>query len=264
LSAASNGFIELVAKHYQFAVFVISIFAVAMGVSRWLGKTLWLNRENLHRKKLGLPTASLFASGGSSEQSFTYTALLQGGLVGLGILGIVLSYVVLMLAFFYFIGDVDGWPRALKGTVGLMIYPVGMLGFIVLIAIVFCKGSNSLFHSIAMFVFVVLCVVAGLSPVGQGKSMDASVALTIQSMALAILSLFFSYLVGMGEGIKKADPSLNYPLVNFVLVQGDNLDKALLYERTDSDYRLIAQDGSNRIVPAVNVREIRMLESPRA
>jgi hypothetical protein len=143
-----------------------------------------------------------------------------------------------------------------------MIYPVGMLGFIVLIAIVFCKGSNSLFHSIAMFVFVVLCVVAGLSPVGQGKSMDASVALTIQSMALAILSLFFSYLVGMGD--KKADPSLNYPLVNFVLVQGDNLDKALLYERTDSDYRLIAQDGSNRIVPAVNVREIRMLESPRA
>ena len=158
-----------VAKHYQFAVFVISIFAVAMGGSRWLGKTLWLNRENLHRKKLGLPTASLFASGGSSEQSFTYTALLQGGLVGLGILGIVLSYVVLMLAFFYFIGDVDGWPRALKGTVGLMIYPVGMLGFIVLIAIVFCKGSNSLFHSIAMFVFVVLCVVA-YPLLGRGRA----------------------------------------------------------------------------------------------
>jgi hypothetical protein len=33
-------------------------------------------------------------------------------------------------------------------------------------------------------------------------------------------------------------------------------DEAWLYERTDSDYRIVTKSGSNHIIPASNVKQI--------
>jgi hypothetical protein len=48
-------------------------------------------------------------------------------------------------------------------------------------------------------------------------------------------------------------------LVSLEVVQGTSFDEAWLYERTDSDYRLVTRSGSNHIIPAANVKEIRGL-----
>jgi hypothetical protein len=79
----------------------------------------------------------------------------------------------------------------------------------------------------------------------------------IQTSILVILFLCVSYVMGMMEGLRIADPAPNYPLVILETREGVILDRAWLYERTDSDYRLVTESGSNYIVPATNVKEIR-------
>ena len=63
----------------------------------------------------------------------------------------------------------------------------------------------------------------------------------------------------MSEGLKAADPEQNYPLVSLEVIQGTNFDQAWLYERTDSDYRLVTKCGSNHIIAAANVKNIKAL-----
>jgi hypothetical protein len=63
----------------------------------------------------------------------------------------------------------------------------------------------------------------------------------------------------MSDGLKSADPEQTHPLVRLEVVEGTSLDQAWLYERTDSDYRLVTKCGSNYIIPAANVKEIRGL-----
>ena len=67
----------------------------------------------------------------------------------------------------------------------------------------------------------------------------------------------------MNEGRVAANPAVNYPLVTLDVHQGKNLDEAWLYEKTDSDYRLVTKTGSNHIIPATNVKEIKgPIEAP--
>jgi len=48
----------------------------------------------------------------------------------------------------------------------------------------------------------------------------------------------------VSEGLKAADPASNYPLVSIELIQGTGFDEAWLYERTDSDYRIVTKSSS--------------------
>jgi hypothetical protein len=43
------------------------------------------------------------------------------------------------------------------------------------------------------------------------------------------------------------------------VIQGTGFDEAWLYERTDSDYRIVTKSGSNHIIPASNVKQIKGL-----
>src|SRR5262249_13862933 len=79
----------------------------------------------------------------------------------------------------------------------------------------------------------------------------------IQTLSVGILFLSVSYVMGMIEGLRTAYPALNYPLVILETRDGAILDRAWLYARTDSDYRLVTAMGSNAIVPATSVKEIR-------
>jgi hypothetical protein len=86
--------IEHLVKNYLFYVWVFSMFVICAGIARWYGKRQWYEREKLRRKELGLPIASLLSVGGSSEQSFTYSSLFQGGLLGVRHVVGVLAYSV--------------------------------------------------------------------------------------------------------------------------------------------------------------------------
>jgi hypothetical protein len=86
--------IEHFVKNYLFYVWVFSMFVICAGIARWYGKRQWYEREKLRRKEIGLPVASLLSVGGSSEQSFTYSSLFQGGLLGVRHVVGVFSYAI--------------------------------------------------------------------------------------------------------------------------------------------------------------------------
>jgi len=63
----------------------------------------------------------------------------------------------------------------------------------------------------------------------------------------------------VSEGFKAADPESTYPLVSVKVIEGTDFEEAWLYERTDSDYRIVTKSGSNHIIPASSVKEIKGL-----
>ena len=81
-------------------------------------------------------------------------------------------------------------------------------------------------------------------------------SVALYTAIIIVLSFGLSYTIGMSEGLRSADPALNYPLVTLEMRDGGRLERAWLYERTDSDYRLVTENGTNHVVPAANVKEI--------
>jgi hypothetical protein len=260
MSAEAKSLMDAIEKSYQFYVYLFTVFVVFMGVARWYGKQVWRKREESRRESNGLPVAALL-SGGNSQQSFTYTGLFQGGLTGVCIAVMQLSWVVLMLGYFEVFAAVTS--RSLRGmdiwheTSILMFFPILMIGLFALIQIIPVRSRMSVLNYIFP-VGIVLVVVAG-AVAGVVLITDKSVVVTAQFLAVAILSLCASYFIGMSDGIHSADPESNYPLVSVELNQGGGFDQVWLYERTDSDYRLVTKNGTNHIVPTFNVKKIRKL-----
>src|SRR5262245_46871191 len=117
---------EEIQKNYQFYVSIFTLFVVCMGIARWFGRRDWLRIEKSRRKKAGLPVASLMSHDGSTEQSWTYYGLFQGGLLGLFLVASNMSYVAIWVISF----GVD-WFRENVGTV--MAYPISAILFGILI-----------------------------------------------------------------------------------------------------------------------------------
>jgi hypothetical protein len=88
---------------------------------------------------------------------------------------------------------------------------------------------------------------------------EKNVALPVQIIVTVIVCLCYSYVYGVSEGLKAADPETTYPLVSIEVIQGTDFDEAWLYEQTDSDYRIVTKSGSNHIIPASNVKQIKRL-----
>lgn len=88
---------------------------------------------------------------------------------------------------------------------------------------------------------------------------ENNVAFLAQIIPTVIVSLCYSYSYGVSEGLRAADPESTYPLVSVKVIEGTDFEEAWLYERTDSDYRIVTKSGSNQIIPASNVKEIKGL-----
>ena len=258
MSAEAKSLMEVIEKSYQFYVYVFTIFVVCMGVARWYGKQVWRKREESRRESCGLPVAALH-SGGNSEQSFTYTSLFQGGLIGVYIAVAQLTWVVLMLAWenglsvFTAAQRVDIWG----GVSILMFFPILMIAFVPLNTIFSFRNCISARHCIFPLGIVLGCVAGAVA--ATVLITDKGMVVAAQSLAVAILSLCMSYFIGMSDGIRAADPESNYPLVSVELNQGTGFDQVWLYERTDSDYRLVTKNGINHIILTFNVKKIRKI-----
>jgi hypothetical protein len=258
-----HSLIELIEKSYQFYVFLFTTFVICMGIARWLGKWIWYEGEKLRRKKLGVPVVSLISA--RSEQSFTYWSLAQGGLVGAAV---VFYFFVFHIVFdFVFKGKIEGPEH-------FMNFPVGFLAFSVILYPILLReqkwyGQDRLIKSRGLITIAILCYVGYLAtpvvfilgewlPYESFKELEASPEiLAVRALIAVILSLCLSYMLGMIDGLKAADPDANYPVVNVEVLQGSNFDQVWLYERTDSDYRVLTKSGSNHIIPATNVKEIK-------
>ena len=155
MPAEFQSWIDPIEKHYQFYVFVFSMFVIGMGIARWYGKRSWYEWEKLRRKKLGLLIASLISRDG--EQSFTYWGLFQGGLLEVVGVFTLLSYVAVMLVYYKIVrGQID-----ILDVSGLMSYPPLMLASGVLYVIFQHRRQNALAHSFVIVV-VIFCVVTAV------------------------------------------------------------------------------------------------------
>jgi hypothetical protein len=235
-------------KNYQFYLFLFSLFVVCMGLFRWLGRRTWLQWEKSRREEAGLPVALLMSQDGGAEQSWTYSALYQGGLLGVSLVASNLVFVVFMMIPQRSVEDA---VSALPILMGVPIFST-VFGIFQIIrterGLRFVKNSPG----------VIVIAVASLSTwiVGVTRDIEPLYIIAIDTLVIAVLSFCLSYALGMTEGLRIADPALNYPLVTVATRDGETLDRAWLYERTDSDYRLVTESGSNHIVPAANVKEI--------
>jgi hypothetical protein len=259
MSAEAKGLIEEIEKSYQFYVYLFTIFVVCMGVARWNGKQIWRKREESRRASSGLPVVALLSG---SEQSFTYTSLFQGGLMGVYIAVTQLMYVVLMLTFNDGIGILTNSgakpPTDIWGEVSiLMWFPILMIPYFALMTIISFRRRISVSSCIIPVGAIVVCVAGAVAATWWVT--DKSIVVAAEFLAVAILSLSASYFIGMADGIRSADPESNYPLVKIELHQGPDLDRVWLYKRTDSDYRLVTANGINHIIPTFNVKNIRKL-----
>jgi hypothetical protein len=253
---------ETIAKDYQFYVFVFSMFVIFMGIARWFGKRTWLDREKAARSRLKLPVAQLSAVGGDLQQSFTYAGLFQGGLVGVVAFVILMMYVVVMTAMsVWSSGDAAmSQSRVLAPVPVLMLFPIVMIPWAIFQYVRMGRKASSggVSRPKLIWIVVFVCWIAYgvVVYLMVAKALTPGEAVACQLLTTAILLLCLSYSIGMMEGLKAADPAANCPLVNVKVIEGSDLDGAWLYETTDTDYRLVAADGSNHIIPSTNVKAI--------
>jgi hypothetical protein len=252
-----GSWVQDIEKNYQFFVFLFSMFVVCMGLTRWLGKRLWYQEKLSRRKELKLPVATLFSS---DTSSFTYLTLFQGGFIGLGLVSWFLLSVIVFPS-----GDED----VLQLLPLTMFFPIFMLGAIsiqILLENAFARENLDVLTNSPVLVIrttflvaiIVSCAVVELVFLLKSQT---SATLTVQIMITVVVSWCYSYTIGLREGLKAADPESTYPLVSIEVIQGTGFEQAWLYERTDSDYRIVTKSGSNYIIPASNVKEIRDIRS---
>jgi hypothetical protein len=258
--------LEHVEKNFQFFVFLFSTCVLSMGVAHWIGKWLGYRQEKSRRGKLGLPVASLFSR---SEQAFTYTELFNSGLVVVAVIAVLLLYRIIGTAI---LSAWDSEPDTVHAFKNLP--PLLLVMGVILKAVTALRRDNQISRSF----FVIVLSIGFLSCAGfyhpnlaepglklvEPIMSSANRTIAIRGLSAAVLALCLSYTIGIFRGITAVDPEINYPLVNVRVLRGDDFKSVWLYERTDSDYRVLTKAGSNHIIPVSNVREIKalMMEEP--
>jgi len=254
LIAQSDSLFGVFQKNYQLFVLVFTMFVICMGVSRWFGKRLWYKEKVSWRKELKLPVASLLSLGSSDSSSFTYSSLFQGGFIALGLV----SFLLLSVLVF---PEADEDPlQVLPWTMSFPILGVALISLYQFAENVgghFAMLIHSIKLSIRSVFLIIFTVTSGLAEIAL--LLKLKTAFPVQILIFTIICLCYSYTIGMREGLEAADPELTYPLVSVEVIQGTSFGEAWLYERTDSDYRIVTKSGSNHIIPASNVKEIKGL-----
>ena len=177
----------------------------------------------------------LLSVGGSSEHSFTYSSLFQGGLLGVQhVVGVLLySFFVLLVSMQIPMigGKIHNQEELVSVAYATVSGPLVTLSLSIASPIVRHWSQNRLVRAastIVVFVFSLAAYPVLSSFVGD----ELYTLVVILISAMVILSWGRSYTLGMSDGLKAADPEQTYPLVSLEVVQGTSFDQAWLYEKT--------------------------------
>jgi len=182
--------------------------------------------------------------------------IISGGLLGLYLVAGNMSYVAVMV--------INLGVDPLRENVGtVMAYPISAMLSAILLTINKTRLLRFMPKIFRTIVGITLIIGVPLVIFIATIQMKLLYSVALYTAIIIVLSFGLSYTIGMSEGLRSADPALNYPLVTLEMRDGGRLERAWLYERTDSDYRLVTENGANHVVPAANVKEITgPLESP--
>jgi hypothetical protein len=249
-------YLDDVKKDYEFYLFLFSLLVLGMGTCRLYGRRTWLQWEKSRRKKAGLPVASLLSQ--DTAQSWRYSDLYQSGLWGVAMMGIGAVFNPVWNA----VSNAVLFRTLHESVVANVYNGIRSTIFSALLFIIFSiKQAGGYQFIMRHSPGLIIILIAGfVAPPAVAAWLDWEPTwdlVAINASILVILFLCVSYALGMTEGLRIADPALNYPLVTLEARDGKTIDRAWLYERTDSDYRLVTESGSNHIVPSATVIEIR-------
>jgi len=234
-------------------------YILLMGIIHKWGKTNWVKKERDRRTLQGKPNINLISGDTKAELPWKDPSLIQGGYTALGLVSSLLSYVAAMLLFFAIALDgVPIAPEVLGKVVGiLMAWPVVMGAGTVLTDTKSIIDKYKLPTASFYFLIVIALIIAVLSIFIFMRSESYQLALGVQLILFLVVSCLISYVIGTRNGIEAAEIETRFPLVSVVTTQGNTIDRLRLYEKTDSDYRFIGEDGTDYILPGLHIAQIK-------
>ncbi len=230
-------------------------YVILMGYAHRRGRLTWVSKENQRRSSQGRPTINLLSRNPMVDVPWKDPSLIQGGLTAIFAVIILLSYVVMGLLSEMLFSQKLVMGDLLDLLLFLMVWPVSMGGFLIGVMIWQHRHRNAIR---SLWGLIVIALVGFISSFAVPFVFEPpETALIVEIALLVILSFLLSYLIGMNQGITEADIEKQFPLVEVLTTQNETISQVRLYEKTDTDYRLIGEDGVNHIIPSVNIREIR-------
>jgi hypothetical protein len=232
---------------------------ILMGTAYKSGKVNWLNIIKDLRRKQGKPNIVLVTESPSIELPWKDTGLLHGGIITLESLGFLFLYIGVVVFFSAWLWTDKAFSAETfwKILAFAMIYPVvvDVLGAL-LISWIHIKALKLPIHFfVGTFLIEITCIIFSWQAAFHMKPPELAFAVEILVFAVASLNLGFH--LGMRDAIKESDIEMRYPEVSVLTDKGIVIDHLRLYERTNTDYRFVSNDGTNYIFPNSKIFEIR-------
>lgn len=235
-------------------------YLLLMGFARRAGKSTWLEREVQRRRSTGKPNATLSSKSNKTEFPWNDASLIEGGFTALIHVALLTLYVPITLLIGYYILGYQ--YTVIRNTGSLLPVVMVYVGFLVFIRL----GSYTRQYALPKEQFRVLKVavvasgVLGLA-IAVLRRLDLITSdlllISVELGLLLVVSYILSYVYGISDGLKDANIETRFPLVEVRTNQGNILKGLRLYEKTDSDYRFISENGVDHIIPSAVIMEIR-------
>ena len=235
---------------------VLAGYFILMGFANRRGKQSWFERATRRRMENGKPVIQTLSKKTGGQPPWKDPALLHGAFTAVVIIVILSGYILFMLLWDMISkGQFPDEKQIVTSISFLMTYPITMTGFVIFQQIKQVRKDYPLKSYSALIIYSAFCVVATWFV--PWLIHPFSIALIAQLALLTVISFSVSFAMGMQEGIKEADLEQRFPPVTVYLKDNERLEKVRLYDRKDYEYRLLAGDGTQLIVPAANIRMIR-------
>lgn len=240
---------------------LVSVFVpylIVLGLAFRKGKSSWAARENARRKTRGLPVVTLASQKQASDYFWKDPDLIQSGLIALSIIGILFSYVIIMLLFGFLMGGYSQGDAVFKALAIYTMYPVLMSSFFLAMIILGGIRFQVLKIMIPVWIASAAFAVGGGYILHKGYSPKLQFALEVGVTMLQAILL--SYSIGMVKGLAEASVEDKYPLVDVETLAHGIMAKVWLFDKSDMDYRFLSAAGEEIIIPIQNV--FRLIRRP--
>lgn len=234
------GLAESFEKVAKSAGLVALIFLIVFGCCYKLGEDLGRDAGQEIRQQQGKPVLKTLLSG-EPVLFWKDDKIIQGGLYGLLIVAILMTYVLILAAV----------RKPYRETLGVWV--AGTLRFpnVMSAAIAACMllGRFNIADTIPVVLAAALAVI----------SWRSRHRLAIQIMVLVCQTLLISFLFGENRGIVSADFERNYPLVEVQDTDGGVTKGLRLLKTGDTECRFVDSRGREQMIPKAQIRAITLV-----
>lgn len=240
---------ENVEKALKFGALLVVAGLVVLGLAGKWGEDAGRATGDTMRLQQGKPVLQPLPTNEKVELFWNDPAMIQGGIRGVAVMGVLFLYVVLMGGYFTLVGGVRPRDEMLRSVSMLVSFPNSMAGFAV----------GGIFYSFYRFADGTALMVAGIAIVAGLATFFCGRRPALQAGLLCIQMMTLSYAIGVQRGVNSADFEDGHPLVEVQTVDGMTLTGLRMLREDDHDLHLVAVDGLEQLIPRERVRSARVV-----